>query len=784
MNSRLELRQASGALPLLLFCLTAFVAFSAFPVYPAEADSGFQYNFQNVVIGGGGGFIPGIIFSTREQNLVYARTDIGGAYRWDLQRGVWTPLLDWIGPNDWNLTGVESLATDPVDPQILYLAVGSYTNDYTTQNGAILRSFDRGHTFERFNLPFKVGGNMPGRSMGERLAIDPNNHSILYLGTRSGNGLWRSTNFGASWSKVNSFPDPGTYHPPTTGPGDTYDGDLIGVVWVTFDPRTGTSGHTTQTIYVGVADLANSVYRSTDGGNTWAAVAGQPNGFLPHHGKLASNGMLYISYSNGAGPYDGTSGDVWKFDTSAATWTRISPYPSTNTADDYYGYGGLSIDAQNPDTLVVAALNSWWPDTILFRSVDGGSTWSRIWNWGNYPLLMTNYSLSYASIAPWLTFGTSPSPCTTPANENSTCPQPTPKLGWMVGSLEIDPFNSDHMLYGTGATMFGTNNLTAWDLGGIVQISVAAVGVEETSVQTLISPPTGPHLLSGVGDIGGFTHNSLTTPSVMDINPEIGTTTTLDFAELVPSFIVRAGSGNGGGQNIGFSTDGGQTWSPASSAPAGAASGTVAMAADGSIVVWNPSGVGAFYSIDQGATWTASSGLPSGGLVASDRVNPLKFYGYANGSFYLSTDGGATFVASAASGLPPAGTSVYFKAVPGHEGDIWLAGGSATTVQGLWHSIDGGNTFSKLPQVESASNIGFGRHAPSHKYVALYSSAQIFGVPGIYRSDDGGWTWVRINDNCHQYGSTNAAITGDPRIYGRVYFSTNGRGIIYGDIAR
>jgi hypothetical protein len=42
---------------------------------------------------------------------------------------------------------------------------------------------------------------------------------------------------------------------------------------------------------------------------------------------------------------------------------------------------------------------------------------------------------------------------------------------------------------------------------------------------------------------------------------------------------------------------------------------------------------------------------------------------------------------------------------------------------------------------------------------------------------------VRINDNLHQYGSTTAAITGDPRVYGRVYFSTNGRGIIYGDIS-
>jgi hypothetical protein len=54
-----------------------------------------------------------------------------------------------------------------------------------------------------------------------------------------------------------------------------------------------------------------------------------------------------------------------------------------------------------------------------------------------------------------------------------------------------DPLNSDHMLYGTGAPIFGTN-LTAWDSGGSFQVSVNALGVEETSVQDLISPPAGP----------------------------------------------------------------------------------------------------------------------------------------------------------------------------------------------------------------------------------------------------------------------------------------------------
>jgi len=58
----------------------------------------------------------------------------------------------------------------------------------------------------------------------------------------------------------------------------------------------------------------------------------------------------------------------------------------------------------------------------------------------------------------------------------------------------------------------------------------------------------------------------------------------------------------------------------------------------------------------------------------------------------------------------------------------------------------------------------------------------VSGVAGIYRSDDGGKTWIRINDNKHQYASINASITGDPRVYGRVYVTSNGRGIIYGDI--
>src|SRR5215469_6421989 len=264
-----------------------------------SAQTSQQYTWHNVVTGGGGGFIPSIVFNPSQRDLIYARTDIGGAYRWNPSTASWIPLMDFVSFADWNLLGVESIATDPVDPNRFYIAAGTYTNNFTTQNGAIFRSTDQGNTFQRTDLPFKLGGNMPGRSMGERLAIDPNQDGILLFGARSGNGLWRSTDFGATWSRVSGFTAQATY---VEKAGDNYLGDTDGVVWEAFDPTTGSPGHATQTIYAGIADKGSSIFRSTDGGATWAAVPGQPTGFLPQHGVLA-NGQLYITYSNGAGPF-------------------------------------------------------------------------------------------------------------------------------------------------------------------------------------------------------------------------------------------------------------------------------------------------------------------------------------------------------------------------------------------------------------------------------------------------------------------------------------------------
>src|SRR5579871_5906033 len=108
-----------------------------------------RYAWRNAVTGGGGGFVVDIIFNQKQKDLIYARTDIGGAYRWNPSTGTWTQLLDWVSPDQWNMTGVESLATDPVDPNRLYIAAGTYTNSWTSMNGVILRSTDQGNTFQQ-----------------------------------------------------------------------------------------------------------------------------------------------------------------------------------------------------------------------------------------------------------------------------------------------------------------------------------------------------------------------------------------------------------------------------------------------------------------------------------------------------------------------------------------------------------------------------------------------------------------------------------------------------------
>ena len=402
----------------ILFLIVVFASVSLFtPILSVNGAGSVPYKWDNVEIGGGGGFVCGIIYNPTEEGLVYARTDMGGAYIRNKQTLEWEPITDWVSPDEWNLLGCESIATDPVDTKRVYIAAGTYTNSWTTMNGYILRSSDYGKTWERTELPFKFGGNMPGRSVGERLMVDPNSNNILYFAARSGKGLWKSTDYGKTWANVSSFTNVGNY---VEDPTFEYSADNLGLCFVTFDSDKGTKGTPTKDIYVGVADKKNPLYVSHDAGKTWKPVEGQPTEStftqhnsaalkigVPHHGVISGNGILYVTYGDRGGPYQCDDGAVYKYDTNTGIWTDITPpsgydWNGKPKYENHYGYAGLSVDAQNPDTLIVTSLQSWWPDNYIFRSTDSGKTWDSIWKMGDsWPSRDLKYTMDISK-APWL----------------------------------------------------------------------------------------------------------------------------------------------------------------------------------------------------------------------------------------------------------------------------------------------------------------------------------------------------------------------------------------------
>ena len=358
-------------------------------------------------------------------------------------------------------------------------------------------------------------------------------------------------------------------------------------------------------------------------------------------------------------------------------------------------------------------------------------------------------------------------------------------MGWM-GDVEIDPFNPSRALYITGQGIWSSDDVTAADSRAPTHWKFDNDGLEETVPLDLVSPSMGAPLLSGVGDISGFRHDKLdvSPPDGMFSDPIFGNTVSLDFAEAAPDIVARVGTNStSSGARGAYSTNGGTTWTPfarepesisTAMPPARPSEGTIAVSADGATFVWAPRNGRPSFSRDRGATWTACAGYTSGTRVAADRVNPSKFYAgnmsQMLSQMYVSTDGGATFVQQP--GTAPSGRP---RPVFGVEGDVW-----ATTNAGLFHSQDSAASWTQLPRIDGAVAVGFGKAATGRSYPAVYLAGSVSGTWGIHRSDDGGATWERVDDPAHQFGAVRC-LTGDPRLYGRVYFGTDGRGILYGD---
>jgi oligoxyloglucan reducing-end-specific cellobiohydrolase len=755
---------------LLLFAIPAILLFRL------NGQLGDSYVWRPVRIVAGG-YVPGFVAHPTAPGLIYLRTDIGSAYRWNQHGGHWIPLTDFQTPANYNLNGPESIALDPTDPTRVYIAAGMYTGGPT----AMLISTDQGATFTTVNVPFQMASNSDGRDAGERLAVNPFNPGELMMGTRY-NGLYKSEDYAQTWNQVASFP----LHVASDG---------FGIQWVVFDPVN--SG----TIYVGVY-TTSTIYQSTDDGATWAALPGQPLSWpfsvssathapAPMRAVVNRDGNLYVTYGDYPGPNNMSYGVVEKFNPSSGTWTNITPPldQANGETSQRGGFCGLTQDLTSSGTIAVTTLDRWYPVDTVYLTHDGGNTWVDLAkvtsNAGSAGPNQGNYYFGpsvFQPISPWLTFG------------GTSYPTGTAKFGWWMSGVLIDPTNPNHLLFGTGATVYATENLTVAESGGTPAWTVQALGIEETAITALISPTAGANLLSGMGDIGGFRHDDFTvSPAAgMYSNPVAGTVGSLDWAGQNPAVIVRTQSPNSQSTSPctygALSTDGGMSWNPMPNCASGANSnngGVLAVDASGAMLMWTPvsGGSNPQYSTDGGNTWTSVSGLAGTVTAVADKVKPNLFYAYVNGRFYSTgMSGGKTFSKVDSAILPVCtgsncGTPVVNFS---QSGDIWLPLGS----YGLWHSVDGGVTWINPSNVTWANSIAVGAAGATHTpAVYLYGMPTTNSAMAIYRSDDSGTTWVQINDALHQYGGP-SVIQADPRVYGRVYLGMNGRGIVYGEPAR
>lgn len=694
------------------------------------------------------GFINGIVFSPVQKDLVYINTDMGGAYRYDAAAQKWVCLTDWIQYNDGSLAngGVETLATDPTDANRVYAGVGTYMG-----KSAIIRSTDQGRTWQRTDVPFGMNGNGSARNSGQRMMVDPNLPGTLYYGTRT-KGLWKSTDYGATWNAVESFPSVGDTQGPTR---DT------GITWVLFDKNSGSAGTATKTIYVGVMTLNGpTIFRSTDAGASWQPVPHQPGEkLLPTRAAMTPDGktiyMTYVVANDYPGPFGVVGGAVYKLvnpASDAPQWTDVSP------SRGRFGWSGISIDPKNPEVLLTSVLNRYNPADDIYRSTDGGKTWTGL----NLDKNRDDSSAPYAKY-----MGTH----------------------W-VGDVQIDPLEPNVAMYTTGYGLYRTTNATAPEPKWVFWNE----GFEQTAVLELVSPPSGTaYLLSAIGDRDGYRHDDFKISPVHGHfggaqKRTMGNTQDLEIAWNDPSIVVRSGA------RAQYSFDGGITWDWFKDPPAAAANApttapatqrargrrigaNVALAADGQRVLVSAAG-GSFYADRNGQAWgewqPIANGPGAGANLMSDPANAKRFYARNGNAFWTSTDGGLTW-AHTGDLTAPAG---WVRVAIGHEGHLWASARN----EGIFRSTDAGKTWTRVnaDAVKVANQVGVGAAAPGKDYPAIFIGGTVGNLNGFFRSDDQGQTWVRINDDQHHYGWV-TVIQGDSRVFGRLYVGANGRGILYGE---
>ena len=756
-----------------------------------------NYEYKSLSVPGGG-FVTGFIFHPETPEILYARTDIGGIYRYDFKVESWVSLGESFTEFQHHLTRPLSFALDPEKPNMLYAVCGDSRGDTNEGQASLIISDNYGDSFAEKNVPFPCNGNSPARSTAERLAYYKGS---LFFGSQ-GKGIWRSDDNGDSWRKL-GFPeenivflsilqDNGIMIVSCTGETNAVDNNRNHTLFISYD-----MGESFEKLPI--PEALNDERCEHNGFVAGAAAY--------HDGKL----LITFSHSFKKNPWGkwndfacdnggGFDGRLYLYEISENRIffrqdisPKICGFSDTNKKRMLpFGLGGVDFYKS-----IIAVSTIGGHGDGIFISRDFGKS---------YEVIKSTDTDKFVIDVPYIK----------PEYNGGRIP-----LHWM-SCLKIDPFNPDFALINTGTGIFSLNNIKTKPF-----VKTFCKGVEETVHMNIYGIPSGKNkVIDLVGDLGGFAFSGLSEPCENSFADENGhryiTCLNADFVQNNPDTFITTARGNWTGHTIGgviLTHDGGDSFRHIGF-PYGISekldsviadikrpnynSGWAAISSDGKTILWTlayrymqlPCACAVRYDVNA-ESFSKIKIFDSEGKdisdsdfhikLFSDRINPEKFYGFGeNGQLYISHDSGNTFNRaetnidfplvrmSGIDGLK--GCEIRF--LPTKEGVCY----AALLNHGLWKiSFENGtaNAARITNDGDFVKAVGYGK-GESENLPALFISGTLFGEYGFWRSFDDGKSWSKINSDKQMYGPI-VSMDGDFRKSGRVYIATSFKGGIYGE---